>query len=354
MSGKIKIGIAGLRFGRGMTRRDIYEGRGGNSLEITAVCDFNRQAADEYAAEIGAKAYYDLDEMLQDPELQAVGLFTPPGTRAELIGKCIAAGKHVLTTKPFELDPQKAQDILELAREKGIVVHLNSPNPIPTVEMAQVEKWKKEYDLGQVVCGNFEVMMDKNEVPDGSWYDDPELCPAAPLYRIGIYAVNDMIQLFDARPVAAICVDSRIRTGRPTADNAVLTVQFENGAIGTVQSSFCVGNGDVFIGSYTIHFERGSICRGPYVVREEGAIEKYDFTIRWRTRDGEQHSEVYHCPKEADRSGNYEWEYFAEAVRKGGALDNEIPIERISNGVAVVEAMKKSLKSHRIEEIKPF
>ena len=354
MRDRIKIGIVGLRFGRGMSKCFIYDGKGGEYLDMTAVCDIKKDVTDEYAAEIGAKAYYDLDEMLKDPELEAVGLFTAPGNRAELIRKCIAAGKHVLTTKPFELDPEKAQKVLEEARAKNIVVHLNSPDPVSTIEMKQVEKWRKEYDLGEPVCGNFEVMMDKNETPDGTWYDDPELCPAAPLYRIGIYAVNDMLAMIDSRPVAAFCVDTRIRTGRPTADNAVLTVQFENGALGTVQSSFCVGNGDVFVGSHTMHYERGSICRGPYVVREDGAIDKYDFTIRWRTKDGECHSEVFRCPEDEDRSGNYLWDAFYKAVRQGRALDDEIAIETITNGVAVVDAMKRSLKSGKLEEVKSY
>ena len=354
MSDKVKICIVGLRFGRGMTKRDIYEGKGGEFLEITSVCDLDKARADEYAAEINAKAYYDFDDVLRDPEIEAVGLFTPPGGRAKLIRKCIAAGKHVLTTKPFELDPQEAYDVLKEAREKGITVHLNSPNPIPTVEMLQVEKWRKDYDLGRPVCGNFEVMMDKNEVPDGTWYDDPDLCPAAPLYRIGIYALNDMMAMLDSKPVATVCMDTRIRTGRPTADNAIMTVQFENGALGTVQSSFCVGNGDGFIGNYTVHYERGSICRGPYVVREDGALDKYDFTIRWRTADGKQYSEEFRCPKDEDRSGNYEWEYFVKAVRNGGVLPGEIAIEKIANAVAVVDAMKKSLKSGSIEKISAF
>ncbi|MBE6386506.1 MAG: Gfo/Idh/MocA family oxidoreductase [Lentisphaerae bacterium] len=355
MSEKINIGVVGLRFGKGMSKHFIVLGKGGKYLNITAVCDFNREITDEYAAEIGAKAYYDLDDLLRDPDIEAVALFTPPGGRAKLIRKCIAAGKHVLTTKPFELDPQEAYSVLKEAREKNIVVHLNSPNPVPTEEMVQVEKWKRDYNLGRVVAGNFEVMMDKNEVPDGSWYDDPELCPAAPLYRIGIYALNDMIAIFDDAPVAAFCVDTRIRTGRPTADNAILTVQFAGGALGTIQSSFCVGNGDEFIGSYTIHFERGSISRGPYVVREDGAIGKYDFTIRWRTEAGEPHSECFRLTPGADRSGDYEWEFFAEAVRKGGiVLPGQIPIENIVNGVSVIDAMKRSLKSHALETVESY
>ena len=354
MDKKIKIGVVGLRFGR-MTKREIFEGRGGKFFEIAAVCDINKASADEFALEVGAKAYYDIDTMLADADIEAVGLFTPPGGRAKLIRKCIAAGKHIMTTKPFELIPEDAYSVLKEASEKNIAVHLNSPNPVPTAEMQQVEKWRKEYDLGLPVCGNFEVIMDKNEVADGTWYDDPELCPAAPLYRIGIYAVNDMLKMFESKPVAVFCMDSRIRTKRPTSDNAVMTVKFESGAIGTVQSSFCSGDGDEFIGSYTIHYERGTIARGPYSPRdEENALTKYDFTIRYRNKEGESFSDIYRCQSGAEHSGDYEWEIFAKAVRNNAALPDEIPISMVANGVCVIDAMKRSLKSGAVEEITPY
>ena len=91
------------------------------------------------------------------------------------------------------------------------------------------------------------------------------------------------------------------------------------------------------------------------MVREDGAIEKYDLTIRWRTKDGKAASEEYRCKPEDDRSGNYEWENFYKAVRGGGkTLEGEVSISDIVNGVCIVDAMKRSLKSGAVEEIKPY
>ena len=55
------------------------------------------------------------------------------------------------------------------------------------------------------------------------------------------------------------------------------------------------------------------------------------------------------------RSGNYEWENFYKAVRSGGkVLDGEVSVSDIVNGICIVDAMKRSLKSGAIEEIKPY
>ena len=70
------------------------------------------------------------------------------------------------------------------------------------------------------------------EQADGGWYDDPERCPVAPVFRLGIYIINNLAELF-GEPEKVCALSSRILTGRPTADNADLAVLFKNGAIAT-------------------------------------------------------------------------------------------------------------------------
>ena len=45
-----------------------------------------------------------LDLILQDDEVQAVIVATPPSTHLEVCERCFAAGKHVLLEKPLELN----------------------------------------------------------------------------------------------------------------------------------------------------------------------------------------------------------------------------------------------------------
>src|SRR5690606_35100525 len=122
----LPIGIVGLNFGRHildqLARDDVKL-----HLRLAAVCDMDALKAADYATRFGVKAYTSIDDLIADPAIPAIGLFTGPVGRAALIRKIIHAGKDVITTKPFETDPDAALDVLREARSIGRVVHLNSP-----------------------------------------------------------------------------------------------------------------------------------------------------------------------------------------------------------------------------------
>jgi predicted dehydrogenase len=61
-----------------------------------------------------------LELILQDHEVQAVIVATPPSTHLEICERCFAAGKHVLLEKPIELNLERATRLLELATLAGL------------------------------------------------------------------------------------------------------------------------------------------------------------------------------------------------------------------------------------------
>lgn len=62
----------------------------------------------------------ELDEALQDPQVQAVIVATPPATHLAICQQCFAAGKHVLLEKPLELDLQRSAQLVEAAQQSGL------------------------------------------------------------------------------------------------------------------------------------------------------------------------------------------------------------------------------------------
>lgn len=62
----------------------------------------------------------ELDEALQDPQVQAVIVATPPATHLAICQQCFAAGKHVLLEKPLELDQQRSAQLVEAAQQSGL------------------------------------------------------------------------------------------------------------------------------------------------------------------------------------------------------------------------------------------
>ena len=77
----VKTGLVGLRFGAGLVNIRLFGTDNEKFVNITAVCDLDQDKADAFAAEHGIPAYYDLDKMLADADIEAVMLMTPPAGR---------------------------------------------------------------------------------------------------------------------------------------------------------------------------------------------------------------------------------------------------------------------------------
>ncbi|MCC8103711.1 MAG: Gfo/Idh/MocA family oxidoreductase [Clostridiales bacterium] len=61
-----------------------------------------------------------VDELLMDEEIDMVVNLTPVGVHYDLVKAALLAGKHVYTEKTITDDPQKAKELLEIAKEKGL------------------------------------------------------------------------------------------------------------------------------------------------------------------------------------------------------------------------------------------
>jgi predicted dehydrogenase len=70
-------------------------------VAVTALFDLDPARAAHYAAELGGAVAESDADILDDPEIDIVGLFVPPWARRDLLLRAVRAGKHVLTTKPL-------------------------------------------------------------------------------------------------------------------------------------------------------------------------------------------------------------------------------------------------------------
>lgn len=95
--------------------------------EVVAFHDSNTERAisrrDEFYP--AARVCENLDELLNDPGIEVVDIATHPLERAGLIEKAIAAGKHILSQKPFATDLATGERLVRLAREAGLRMAVN-------------------------------------------------------------------------------------------------------------------------------------------------------------------------------------------------------------------------------------
>jgi predicted dehydrogenase len=70
----------------------------------------------------GSRSTTDLDDVLNDPSVDAVVLATPVFTHHELGRRCLEAGKHTLIEKPLAPSGEAARELIDLAFEKQLVL----------------------------------------------------------------------------------------------------------------------------------------------------------------------------------------------------------------------------------------
>ena len=346
MNKKINVGVVGLHFGHEIITNHLVGGEAAPYFRLAAVCDRIQSKADAIAARHGVSACYDVADMLANPELEAICLMTGPAGRARILEQIINAGKHVMTTKPFEVDADAALAVLRRARERGLAIQLNSPAPQLWPGLAQIKRWESEFDLGRPIAARADVWSKYHEIADGSWYDNPEQCPVAPIFRIGIYLINDLISIF-GQPELVSVMHSRMATGRPTPDNAQLGIRFKSGALANVFASFSVDDGQRWLNPMTINYENGSVyCNVlPNISKSPRTNPELILVTRQDGKPVRQSVVVDSGPED------YQWEAFHRAIR-GEMIKDETSPEQIVAGIRVIEAMVHADKSGRVEKVK--
>lgn len=86
--------------------------------EITAIASRNMESAASASEELGIeKAYGSYDELLADPEIDAIYNPLPNHMHVEWSIKALEAGKHVLCEKPIGLSSEEAQELIDAGKE---------------------------------------------------------------------------------------------------------------------------------------------------------------------------------------------------------------------------------------------
>jgi predicted dehydrogenase len=144
MKTPIRIGVVGLGYwGPNLARNfgALPDAR------LTWVCDGSVDQLESVAARFpGARATASFDELLADPDLDAVAIATPVPTHAPLSIRALEAGKHVFVEKPLAQSVDEAEQVVAAASEHGrtlMVGHLLEYHP-------GVERLKQLVDGGDL------------------------------------------------------------------------------------------------------------------------------------------------------------------------------------------------------------
>lgn len=122
----------------------------GNKIKLVAVCDNKQERADYYANKYNVKVYYDYKQMLDYENLDAVHICLPHYLHCEVAEYAFNKGVHVLCEKPMDINFERAEHAVRLAKEKNVLYGIISQcryNKAPLLVKKAVESGK----LGKII-----------------------------------------------------------------------------------------------------------------------------------------------------------------------------------------------------------
>lgn len=125
---------------------------------ILAACDLNDDNLNWFRQVPDTKYFYhDYQEMLQNPEIEAVYCAVPHHLHAKVYCDVIRAGKHLIGEKPFGMDLAAMEQIeAAMAENPQVFVRCASEFPFyPAVQ--QMVKWYEEGKFGQIIEAKFTI-----------------------------------------------------------------------------------------------------------------------------------------------------------------------------------------------------
>ena len=248
MGRNVKIGIIGCG---NISGNYLYWARHFDILEVAACADLVPERAAAKAAEAKVPRACSVEELLGDPEIQIVVNLTIPRAHAEVNLAALAAGKHAYCEKPFAASREDGQKVLAAAKAKGLRVG-GAPDTFLGGGIQTCRKLMDEGAIGQPVAAAAFMACRGHE----SWHPDPEFfydIGGGPMFDMGPYYLTALVNLLG--PVRRVCGSTRISfperiiTSQPKSGKRIQvltpthiagTMDFANGAIGTIITSFDV------------------------------------------------------------------------------------------------------------------
>ena len=179
-----KIGLVGLGYWGPNLARNFDE-----LAELRWLCDLEPDLRERFAPRYPeARVAGDFDELLNDPELEAVVIATPAVTHYELAKRALEAGKHVLVEKPPAMNAAEAEDLVSTAEATGRVLmpgHLLLYHPAVRTVKALMDTG----ELGEVLC----VYSNRQNL--GKIRADENA-----LWSLGVHDLSVILHLLDEEP----------------------------------------------------------------------------------------------------------------------------------------------------------
>jgi 1,5-anhydro-D-fructose reductase (1,5-anhydro-D-mannitol-forming) len=209
------------------------------NCRVHAVLSSDQAKADKFCQKVGAEmGTTDLKTFLSDPKVEAVWIASPNHMHAEQAIAVLEHGKHVLCEKPMATTAADCQKMLDAAERTGKLLSVGYHMRYHPLHQHLRADWAAG-KFGKPICVRAQLYFAYPR-PPAEWRRKRATSGGWAICDVGTHLI-DLLRWFLGEASEVHGELSSPRFGYETDDHAVVSVRFENGALGVADGSTGAG-----------------------------------------------------------------------------------------------------------------
>ncbi|MES2646261.1 MAG: Gfo/Idh/MocA family oxidoreductase [Bacteroidota bacterium] len=203
-----------------------------SNSKLVAVMRRDAVKAEDYAKRHGVPKWYsDASELINDPEVNAIYIATPPGSHEQYALEAIAAGRPVYLEKPMTINYKQAVTISNIAAEKNIklvVAHYRREQPyFKKIKALLDEKAIGEVRFARLSFFDPPLSEEALQLSKMAWRIDPAIAGGGLFHDLSPHQL-DLAYYFFGEPVQVLGVSANQSKMYPANDIVSGNILFKN------------------------------------------------------------------------------------------------------------------------------
>lgn len=328
---KVRIAQAGIA---NHGRTIVNATRDAGNLQLVSCFDVNTAANEQVAKEFGATAASTYDQLVNDPNVDAVSLVTPNHLHLEQIRKAVAAKKHIFVEKPITNIVTEAREAINLTKKAGLTLMVGHNTRRRRV-FRRAKALLDEKRIGKIVAIEANLSRPAGLQPGlPAWKADRRTSPLLPMMQLGIHFVDTIEYLLG--PIERVsCFAGNIAMPNQVLDATAAILQLKSGVPASLTSYY--------------------VSADTYVLRifgTEGTVHCFPLKLHLDLLKNGEPRETIEEDFSTEGAGSYilQMREFGECVLRGDQPETDGGTAL--RALAVIEAMDRSVEHHSVVEIK--
>lgn len=226
-------------------------------IDVVALCSSNEKRATDAEEKHGVTTYSDIETMFDKEDIDVIIICTASGQHLE---PCIAAAKrgiHVLSEKPLEVTMERAEKMIRVCEEHKVKLACIFQSRFKP-DFRQLKEAVDNQKLGKLLLGNAYIKWYRPEdyYSSSPWRGTIKGDGGAALINQGIHTIDLLQNVMGPAKAVTAMVRTTVHDIEGE-DLGVAMIEFENGALGTIEGSTATYPG--YPERLEVYGEKGSV-----------------------------------------------------------------------------------------------